>query len=55
MMEGVTAPEEKRVKIGNEFVATFERELKRIGHHDFLAQARSIPTSSNQVRARPPD
>ena len=43
MMEGVTAPEEKRVKIGNEFVATFERELKRIGHHDFLAQGTLYP------------
>ena len=42
MMEGVTAPEEKRVKIGNEFVATFERELKRIGHHDFLAQGHAL-------------
>jgi GMP synthase (glutamine-hydrolysing) len=43
MMEGVTAPEEKRVKIGNEFVATFEREMGRLGHHDFLAQGTLYP------------
>jgi GMP synthase (glutamine-hydrolysing) len=29
LLSGVTKPEEKRVKIGNEFVATFERETKR--------------------------
>jgi GMP synthase (glutamine-hydrolysing) len=43
LMEGVTAPEEKRVKIGNEFVATFEREMGVLGHHDFLAQGTLYP------------
>ena len=43
LVEGVTAPEEKRIKIGNEFVATFEREMGVLGHHDFLAQGTLYP------------
>jgi GMP synthase (glutamine-hydrolysing) len=43
LMEGVTKPEEKRVKIGNEFVATFERETKRLGAMKFLAQGTLYP------------
>jgi GMP synthase (glutamine-hydrolysing) len=43
LMRGVTKPEEKRVKIGNEFVATFERETKRLGAMKFLAQGTLYP------------
>ncbi len=43
LMEGVTLPEEKRVIIGNEFVATFQRETDRVGQHDFLAQGTLYP------------
>jgi GMP synthase (glutamine-hydrolysing) len=43
LMEGVTKPEEKRIKIGNEFVATFERETKRLGAMKFLAQGTLYP------------
>ena len=43
LLEGVTAPEEKRIKIGNEFVATFEREMEELGHHHFLAQGTLYP------------
>jgi GMP synthase (glutamine-hydrolysing) len=43
LLEGVTAPEEKRIKIGNEFVATFERETRRLGEHKFLAQGTLYP------------
>ncbi len=43
LLEGVTAPEEKRVKIGNEFVATFQRETERVGEHHFLAQGTLYP------------
>src|SRR3712207_835712 len=38
LLKGVTSPEEKRKKIGNEFVATFERETKRLGAMKYLAQ-----------------
>ena len=43
LMVGVTDPETKRIKIGNEFVATFEREMEELGHHDFLAQGTLYP------------
>jgi GMP synthase (glutamine-hydrolysing) len=43
LMRGVTKPEEKRVKIGNEFVATFERETKRLGAMKYLAQGTLYP------------
>lgn len=43
MLEGVTSPEEKRKKIGNEFVATFERETKRLGAMKYLAQGTLYP------------
>ncbi len=43
LLEGVTAPEEKRIKIGGEFVATFERETERVGKHHFLAQGTLYP------------
>ncbi len=43
LLRGVTSPEEKRVKIGGEFVATFERETKRLGAMKFLAQGTLYP------------
>jgi len=43
LLEGVTAPEEKRIKIGREFVATFERETIRLGKHHYLAQGTLYP------------
>jgi len=43
LLRGVTSPEEKRVKIGNEFVATFERETKRLGAMKYLAQGTLYP------------
>jgi GMP synthase (glutamine-hydrolysing) len=42
-LEGVTDPERKRKIIGNEFVAVFEREARRIGRLDFLAQGTLYP------------
>ncbi len=42
-LKGVTKPEEKRVIIGNEFVATFERETKRLGKMKYLAQGTLYP------------
>lgn len=43
LLKGVTAPEEKRKKIGNEFVATFDREVKLMGETKFLAQGTLYP------------
>ena len=43
LLKGVTSPEEKRKIIGNEFVATFERETGRLGAMEFLAQGTLYP------------
>lgn len=37
-LAGVSDPEEKRRRIGAEFVAVFEEEARRLGHMDFLLQ-----------------
>jgi GMP synthase (glutamine-hydrolysing) len=42
-LAGVTDPERKRKIIGNEFVAVFEEESKRIGPVEFLAQGTLYP------------
>ena len=42
-LAGVTDPEQKRKLIGNEFVAVFEEESKKLGAVDFLAQGTLYP------------
>ena len=42
-LSGVTEPEEKRRIIGEKFVRNFEREARRLGHFDFLAQGTIYP------------
>ncbi|MGD1993008.1 MAG: glutamine-hydrolyzing GMP synthase [Anaerolineae bacterium] len=42
-LEGVTDPERKRKIIGERFIRTFEREAKRLGEIDFLAQGTLYP------------
>ena len=42
-LSGVTEPEEKRRIIGERFVRNFEREARRLGHFDFLAQGTIYP------------
>lgn len=42
-LKGVTDPEEKRKKIGKEFIAIFEKEAKKIGGVTFLAQGTLYP------------
>lgn len=42
-LEGVTDPEEKRRRIGHEFIRIFERESQRLGPFDFLAQGTLYP------------
>ncbi len=42
-LQGVTDPEEKRKRIGHEFISVFESESKRLGPFDFLAQGTLYP------------
>ncbi|OGP94861.1 MAG: glutamine-hydrolyzing GMP synthase [Deltaproteobacteria bacterium RBG_16_47_11] len=42
-LKGVTDPEEKRKRIGKEFITVFEREAKKIGGVRFLAQGTLYP------------
>jgi GMP synthase (glutamine-hydrolysing) len=42
-MEGVVDPEEKRRRIGYEFIQVFEEESKRLGPFDYLAQGTLYP------------
>ncbi|MDD4178719.1 MAG: glutamine-hydrolyzing GMP synthase [Candidatus Margulisbacteria bacterium] len=42
-LKGVTDPEEKRHRIGNEFIRVFEEEAKKLGHIPLLAQGTLYP------------
>ncbi len=42
-LDGVTDPEQKRKIIGNEFIAVFEEEARKIGPVEFLAQGTLYP------------
>jgi GMP synthase (glutamine-hydrolysing) len=42
-IEGITDPEEKRRRIGHEFISVFEEESKRLGPFDYLAQGTLYP------------
>lgn len=42
-LQGVTDPEEKRRRIGHEFIRVFEEESKRLGPFDYLAQGTLYP------------
>ncbi|GAB4298055.1 MAG: glutamine-hydrolyzing GMP synthase [Oscillatoriaceae cyanobacterium] len=42
-IEGVTDPEEKRKRIGHEFIRVFEEESTRLGPFDYLAQGTLYP------------
>lgn len=42
-LKGVIEPEKKRKIIGRMFIRVFEREARRIGHADFLAQGTLYP------------
>jgi GMP synthase (glutamine-hydrolysing) len=43
LLAGVTDPEEKRRRIGHEFIRVFEEESKRLGPFDYLAQGTLYP------------
>lgn len=42
-LNGITDPEEKRKRIGHEFIRVFEEESKRLGPFDYLAQGTLYP------------
>lgn len=42
-LNGITDPEEKRRRIGHEFIQVFEEESKRLGPFDYLAQGTLYP------------
>ena len=42
-IKGITDPEEKRRRIGHEFISVFEEESKRLGPFDYLAQGTLYP------------
>ncbi|WP_338463037.1 glutamine-hydrolyzing GMP synthase [Synechococcus elongatus IITB7] len=42
-LEGITDPEEKRKRIGHEFIRVFEEESRRLGPFDYLAQGTLYP------------
>ena len=42
-LAGITDPEEKRIRIGREFIAIFEQEASTLGSVDFLAQGTLYP------------
>lgn len=43
LLAGVTDPEEKRRRIGHEFINVFEEQSKRLGPFDYLAQGTLYP------------
>jgi GMP synthase (glutamine-hydrolysing) len=53
-LKGVTEPEKKRKIIGREFIKIFEREARRIGRVDFLAQGTLYPDVIESVSFKGP-
>jgi GMP synthase (glutamine-hydrolysing) len=53
-LRGVTDPEEKRKSIGKEFIFIFEREAKKIGGVEYLAQGTLYPDVIESISSRGP-
>jgi GMP synthase (glutamine-hydrolysing) len=53
-LRGVTDPEDKRKRIGREFIVIFEREAKKIGRVEYLAQGTLYPDVIESVSAKGP-
>ncbi|RMG91056.1 MAG: glutamine-hydrolyzing GMP synthase [Zetaproteobacteria bacterium] len=52
LLAGVTDPEEKRKRIGREFIAIFEEQAKKMGQVDFLAQGTLYPDVIESVSVK---
>ena len=53
-LKGVADPEEKRIKIGKTFISVFEREARKIGQVEFLAQGTLYPDVIESVSSKGP-
>ncbi len=53
-LKGVVDPEDKRKRIGKEFITIFEREAKKLGHVEYLAQGTLYPDVIESVSAKGP-
>ena len=53
-LEGVIDPEEKRKRIGKEFISIFEREAKKIGGVEYLAQGTLYPDVIESISSKGP-
>jgi GMP synthase (glutamine-hydrolysing) len=54
ILEGVSDPEEKRKRIGREFISIFEREAKKIGKVEYLAQGTLYPDVIESISFKGP-
>ncbi len=54
ILAGVSDPEEKRKKIGAEFIRVFESEARKLGQFDFLAQGTLYPDVIESVSFKGP-
>jgi GMP synthase (glutamine-hydrolysing) len=54
ILEGVSDPEEKRKRIGREFISVFEREARKIGKVEYLAQGTLYPDVIESISFKGP-
>jgi GMP synthase (glutamine-hydrolysing) len=54
VLEGVSDPEEKRKRIGRKFIFIFEREAKKIGEVEYLAQGTLYPDVIESISFKGP-
>jgi len=53
-LEGVIDPEDKRKKIGKQFISTFEKEARKIGGVEYLAQGTLYPDVIESISSKGP-
>jgi GMP synthase (glutamine-hydrolysing) len=53
-LKGVIDPEDKRKRIGREFISVFEREAKKIGGVEYLAQGTLYPDVIESISSKGP-
>ncbi|MFW6211130.1 MAG: glutamine-hydrolyzing GMP synthase, partial [bacterium] len=53
-LKGVSDPEKKRKIIGNYFIEVFDKEVKKLGKYDFLAQGTIYPDMIESVSVKGP-
>ena len=53
-LEGVIDPEDKRKRIGKQFISTFEKEARKIGGVEYLAQGTLYPDVIESISSKGP-